>query len=185
MAAEVMDLEYLFLPVDLGTFLLRKMQALSISGNPPSIRPPFRYNRIHDVESIWWCGLYLLFFNVAKGVKETSQESSARQVTTAALFPAAPNGCARDLFLIDGRKQENALGSLTWATSSELSHTVAVVNIIMVAGEFVNAYETFEACLVEPPDQYVAPDSFQVHSKLAVAFSEAEKAFNGIEIEEA
>ena len=48
---------------------------------------PFCYNAIHDIESTWWVGIWMLFFYMPKGYTESSQISSKRQHETNWSFP--------------------------------------------------------------------------------------------------
>lgn len=56
---------------------------------------PFSYNAIHDIESAWWVGIWMLFFHVPKGHTESSQISRKRKDETDWLFPGTFNFARR------------------------------------------------------------------------------------------
>lgn len=57
-----------------------------ISG-PSNEDPPFRYNALHDIESVWWVGLWILFFKRPKGDAEPNEKSRNHQLQTIRAFP--------------------------------------------------------------------------------------------------
>jgi hypothetical protein len=93
MAAEVMQMEFVFRPIPewIPTFDIDKALAQIIKD------VPFCYNAIHDIESAWWVGVWMLFFHMPKGHTESSKISSERQRRTDQVFPGTLN--------FDGRLQ--------------------------------------------------------------------------------
>ena len=83
MPAEAMSLEFLFRPTE----------------NPPTYKYatankritkikklPFRYNAIHDIESVWWVGVWMIFFHKPGGYNEPEEESLDLQRETNRVF---------------------------------------------------------------------------------------------------
>ena len=52
---------------------------------------PFCYNAIHDIESAWWVGIWMLFSHIPKGHTESSEISNIHQRATNWLFPGVFN----------------------------------------------------------------------------------------------
>ena len=78
MPAEVISLTYLFCPPE----------PISLDeADEPATELPFRYNAIHDVESIWWLGVWMMFFKKPKGYSEENNASLHRQLETGRVFP--------------------------------------------------------------------------------------------------
>jgi hypothetical protein len=83
MAAEVMELRFLFRPfreLDLSTPLDEVIMA------PRPKRLPCHYNAIHDIESAWWIGLWMLFFHKPKGHSDSSEIAGQRRCETDQVF---------------------------------------------------------------------------------------------------
>jgi hypothetical protein len=85
MAAEVVEERFLFhwhpsKKFDLSTSLEEELKA------PMPKLLPFHYNAIHDIESAWWIGLWMLFFHQPKGHSESSEIASQRQCETDRVF---------------------------------------------------------------------------------------------------
>ena len=59
----------------------------------------FRYNALHDIESAWWLGIWMMFFFMPDGHEESSQSSYNRQDQTLALFPGTLSFHSRCLIL--------------------------------------------------------------------------------------
>ncbi|EED79482.1 predicted protein [Postia placenta Mad-698-R] len=91
MAAETMDREYLFLPVQLeerstmeqctAFILLNQRLNKTAAESTPNVGT-FHHNYLHDIESMWWCGVWLLFFNCPKGYDEAQNDVEKRQAAT-------------------------------------------------------------------------------------------------------
>ncbi|KAN0129256.1 hypothetical protein V8E53_012955 [Lactarius tabidus] len=63
------------------------------------IETPFRYNAVHDIESIWWLGVWMMYFFKPEGHEESTQKSKRRQRETIEVFPGTLNYYGRLLFL--------------------------------------------------------------------------------------
>ena len=88
MAAEVMRTKFLFRPVPPFDFdINKKRKVVEVL--------PFCYNAIHDIESAWWVGVWMLFFYMPKGYNESSQISSERRHETDMIFPGTFNSACR------------------------------------------------------------------------------------------
>lgn len=60
---------------------------------------PFRYNALHDIESTWWLGIWMLYFFQPEGHEESTQSSNLRQVETDGIFPGVLAHTGRLTFL--------------------------------------------------------------------------------------
>lgn len=187
MAAEVMDCEYLFLPSsfeDEARLTLRERLVsftLSSSETPASSKPVFLHNGLHDVEAIWWCTVYLLFFNRLASVTETGEQANHRQAQTAKIFPDVLEGSARKAQLIDTDIRIRAFKSLTWLLLKEFVYAIAAIIEFPIC--LVQAYQAFEAGLVSVAGRLENPDAIvscrRVYSKLNDVLGLALIAFSG------
>ena len=126
MAAKVMRMDYFFLPVkewdgiiDLDT-PLEKIREEIFAGLP------FCYNAIHDIESAWWVGIWMLFFHIPKGHTESSQISSQRQHQIDRVFSGTL--VAFDLRLQILEHQGTFVNTVVRWISSEFSPAVRVLD---------------------------------------------------------
>jgi hypothetical protein len=55
-------------------------------------RPPFKFNCIHDLESVWWIALWVLFLHVPLG---DDKDRSAQILKAAELFPSVGGSSSR------------------------------------------------------------------------------------------
>jgi hypothetical protein len=62
-------------------------------------RLPFHYNAIHDIESAWWVGVWMLFFYKPKGHIESEEKSHNRKLEADLVFPGTLNHSRRLLYL--------------------------------------------------------------------------------------
>lgn len=162
MAAEAMQAKYLFLPLNPGldaenTAFSNYMEHLKLKDEPsptklsapdrPKPPPPFRHNCLHDVESMWWCAVYLLFFNRLEKIKETDEQIKARQKMTAKVFPEVHAGNDHRDFLTDFRFRGDALWKLTWKKRNEFSQAISKVMSL-------------------PVKRWLAPNHKQLNNKL-------------------
>jgi len=86
MAVEVMELEFFFCPpLDEGIWAPEQL--------------PFHYNAMHDIESAWWIGLWMLFFRKPKGHSESSEITSERRCETDRVFSGYLRGDGKLLYL--------------------------------------------------------------------------------------
>ena len=87
MATEVMRMEFTFRP------RREWVPILDITKKVEKIVEdlPFCYNAIHDIESAWWVGVWMLFFHMPKGHTESSQISNERQFRTDMIFTGTSN----------------------------------------------------------------------------------------------
>jgi hypothetical protein len=82
MSVEIESLSYHHLP--------RLSQTLDISDLELEVAVlPFRYNPLHDVESIWWIGVWLLFCHrdTATTVETSLEDAQAQLLHVQKLFP--------------------------------------------------------------------------------------------------
>src|ERR1700735_311445 len=82
MAAEVIAQEFLFLQAspDISFYeaKTRKEQIRLL---------PFHFNAIHDIELVWWLGVWMMNFFKPEGHVESKESSSIRQTETEKIFP--------------------------------------------------------------------------------------------------
>jgi hypothetical protein len=81
MPAEVMSLEFRFRPA--------KEEPPTYEFEEPTMveELPFRYNAIHDIESVWWVGVWMMFLHKPDGYNEPEDKSRVRQSETSLVFP--------------------------------------------------------------------------------------------------
>lgn len=125
MAAETMDREYLFLPVQLeerstmeqctAFILLNQRLNKTAAESTPNVGT-FHHNYLHDIESMWWCGVWLLFFNCPKGYDEAQNDVEKRQAATVRVFPEFLAAARRLFWLTHLEKLGEALA---WVREDE------------------------------------------------------------------
>jgi hypothetical protein len=59
----------------------------------------FRYNALHDIESAWWLGVWMMYFFRPEGHEESSDTSKRRQNETIDVFPGTLSYYRRLLYL--------------------------------------------------------------------------------------
>lgn len=96
MAVELLAFEFLFLP---------KAEDEASNKLVLDLGPPYKYYALHDIESAWWIGAWMLFFNHPKGYIESESEDQRfkRQASTEKVFPGALVHEGRRDFLSDAR----------------------------------------------------------------------------------
>jgi hypothetical protein len=98
MPAEVMSLRFLYRPV-------KKLPAIyKYKSNKPATKVevlPFRYNAIHDIESVWWVGVWMMFLHKPGGYNEPEDKSLDRQRETSLVFPGTLTSDRRLLYVKD------------------------------------------------------------------------------------
>jgi hypothetical protein len=100
MATEVMQMRFLFRPTGTPEWIPTLKFDINKACEQIVKDVPFYYNAIHDLESAWWVGIWMLFFYKPKGHTETSQKSSKRQHETNLAFSGKLNSCScRFLYL--------------------------------------------------------------------------------------
>ena len=136
MAIEVMQMEFAFRPLPEWTPIL------DITEDYEDENLPFCYNAIHDIESAWWVGFWMLFFNIPKGYAESSKISNQRQFKTDWVFPDTSN-CG-DRFLILDRPHIFARTTKGWI-SDECLPAVRVFDHVrfLLLTIYRNLEETF------------------------------------------
>jgi hypothetical protein len=92
MSAEIESLKYHYRP----------LLPQEVSDDPrarvkPTLPPPFRYNPLHDVESIWWVGVWFLFCHRDKTTTSTADLADAQTQLehVQELFPRVLNSSDR------------------------------------------------------------------------------------------
>ncbi|KAL5532038.1 hypothetical protein ACEPAF_5602 [Sanghuangporus sanghuang] len=110
MAIEAMSNCYLFLPSRYSVKAHRsRLEAKKSNKDPSSVlpqrsgRPDFVQNEAHDIESLWWISIYILFFNGDVAHEETGQQRHARKVWIQRIFPSGFS-TTRQHFLIDEKE---------------------------------------------------------------------------------
>lgn len=86
MAAEVMEMKFAFHSPREWDGILDLDQPLEKIREELITRLPFCFNAIHDIESAWWVGIWMLFHHMPKGHTELSQISSEHQRQTDRVF---------------------------------------------------------------------------------------------------
>ncbi|KAJ3753441.1 hypothetical protein EV360DRAFT_87785 [Lentinula raphanica] len=107
MAAETMCDKYIYTPRNLTeedppTTLTDALNPAGEDAAPVPMagpKPPFSYNPLHDLESIWWIIVYVLFFNDDKSFR--SPEPEIRQDQMEKLFHGRLDSYERQQFLED------------------------------------------------------------------------------------
>ncbi|KAJ3833951.1 hypothetical protein F5878DRAFT_631676 [Lentinula raphanica] len=107
MAAETMCDKYIYTPRNLTeedppTTLTDALNPAGEDAAPVPMagpKPPFSYNPLHDLESIWWIIVYVLFFNDDKSFR--SPEPEIRQEQMEKLFHGRLDSYERQQFLED------------------------------------------------------------------------------------
>ncbi|KAJ4477423.1 hypothetical protein J3R30DRAFT_3734319 [Lentinula aciculospora] len=101
MASEVIAGHYLFPPAstlnsvdDLTRFLMTNSDVL----------PPFTFNPLHDMESVWWILVYLLYFNDDKQNVADAELAEARTQRAFEMFALNGQTLHRELFLKNFRQ---------------------------------------------------------------------------------
>jgi hypothetical protein len=59
----------------------------------------FRYNALHDIESAWWLGVWMMYYFRPEGHEESSNTSKRRQDETIDIFPGTLTYYGRLIFL--------------------------------------------------------------------------------------
>ncbi|KAJ3830484.1 hypothetical protein F5880DRAFT_786438 [Lentinula raphanica] len=124
MAAETLVNDYLFtaVPQDLNTdeeeeeddFIPFEPQIgteAPVVPHKTSLPPSFSHNPLHDLESIWWILIYVLFFN--DDACNPSQDSETRQEKMNELFHGKSEATGRFLLLIQSAYLNEAKGHLS------------------------------------------------------------------------
>jgi hypothetical protein len=86
---------------------------------------PFRYNALHDIESAWWLGVWMLYFFKPEGHEESSERSKRRQDETIDVFPGTLTSDGRLLFLDRSNQFYNSTGA--WI-AAESERAVEILN---------------------------------------------------------
>ena len=106
MAAEVMMNNYSFLPSRDEDEVHKEINAAASEVGGPilyDLTPKFAHNEGHDIESLWWVAIYLLYFNgdAAPVHEETPDQGSKRKEWMLKIFPSAITSY-RSFFLTNG-----------------------------------------------------------------------------------
>ena len=92
MAAETIALEYLFLP----------------DADTSEVPMEFIHFALHDVESVWWTGIWMVFFNHTPDHKEEAAQRTRRQQMTVSVFPGTTDHRPRRA-LLNGTDYRNTM----------------------------------------------------------------------------
>lgn len=179
MAAEVMAFQYLFdTDVDDGEWPRRTI-----------IRPPFRHNTVHDLESIWWCSIWIFFFHYCcPNFEETKEHYEERKLATGKLFPGIVNwgeALSRVYYLKTPKKLKEFFLSTSWIDSPNITKemTDAISNVIRVAQDIVRCYQVFESTFKEFNQTLPPLDCSSVCATMWNAFNTGSSVFRGVEME--
>jgi hypothetical protein len=82
MAAEAIALRYLFYYEMPAAFLTDPTITFSQAN-----QLPFRHNALHDIESAWWVGVWMLFVYKPRGHNESNDQSQLRRTRKLYIFP--------------------------------------------------------------------------------------------------
>jgi hypothetical protein len=106
------------------------------------IETPFRYNALHDIESTWWLGVWMMYFFKPEGHEESSQISKLRQEETIDVFPGTLTYSKRLLFLDRSNHFFNSTGA--WI-AAESERAVEILNEVrtLLRTLYVDLEETF------------------------------------------
>jgi hypothetical protein len=82
MSVEIESLSYHYLPL-----IAQTLNVSDLEPEEPDL--PFRYNPLHDVESIWWVGVWLLFCHrdTATMAEASLEDAQAQLLHVQKLFP--------------------------------------------------------------------------------------------------
>ena len=112
MAAEVIAQEYGYLP-------------------ETDQEPPFRHNALHDMDSLRWCAIWILFFLCPANILEGIKARKDRVTETNCIFP----GTMKEIRVLNSlrfdhtnsRKVEKALSRLPWSGLTQLSGIIPIL----------------------------------------------------------
>ncbi|KAJ4477465.1 hypothetical protein J3R30DRAFT_3486197 [Lentinula aciculospora] len=155
MASEVIAGHYLFPPAstlesvdDLTHFLMTNSDVL----------PPFTFNPLHDMESVWWILVYLLYFNDDKQNVADAELATARTQQALKLFAHDGQILNRDMFLKNFRQ-------LTVEGTCLSPSFKLIINIVRAfAAKLYSAY-----CKSEAKISVIDEGAFQIHEIIVTA----------------
>ena len=128
MAAEVIRLEYLFRPTTVSSLLEDSDEEVE--------QLPFRYYAMHDIESVWWLGVWMMFFFKPKGYPEPEDDSLRRQSEAKRVFPGDLSPDRRFVYLYRPGEFKNS--TYMW-TSKKFSYTIKAFDVLRA--NLLNLYE--------------------------------------------
>lgn len=134
---------------------------------PGSSRPPFRHNQLHDLESLWWIAIYVIFFMLETGIgteldeKDIKDKYRRRQEARQALFPGTDNTTMRQAFLTEPCQFEDLT---SWMPDSFEDIKDALET---VRNELVQCYVDYE-------DSFEELGFIQLHELLIACFRRCE-----------
>ncbi|KAI5115930.1 hypothetical protein M0805_008231 [Coniferiporia weirii] len=150
-AIEVTTCNYIHLPRKPAKTALLAMISKTMKGiEEPDVKQDiqsmshleFYYNDLHDLESIWWIPIWMLFFHDDKAHSETDDLKKAnRSLRTRQLFP-------RNLHTLDRR--DFLTNELTFAKVTSClpkSYTRVLVLLDVIRAYLIGAYDEVEAAL--------------------------------------
>jgi serine/threonine protein kinase len=110
MAVEVESQGHLFLPDDLDP-PPEEDDMMSESDSIFLPNPPFQMNPIHDLESLWWCTIWILLYHT--DVHSPAEDMNAQQAFLQIAFPPQPERLLRLRFLTSHPLREQARKTLS------------------------------------------------------------------------
>ncbi|KAI5115744.1 hypothetical protein M0805_002822 [Coniferiporia weirii] len=149
MAVEVTRRYYNFLPIrDVDQVFGEAARVLAEQDSGQvDLGMGFCHNRFHDLESIWWIAVWMLFFHDDKSCPESDDSRRAiRKMQAQGLFPRDLNISDRHHCLLN----EKAFKVMTNCLSPTFRKVIAALNAVRTALQ--RAYERAEATLPERID---------------------------------
>lgn len=183
MAAEAMDLEYLF-TTSRRTKHKNPFKQEEAEAQKESEAFLFRHNCLHDVESTWWCGIWLFFFKRLTSVAdETPVETAKRQWETSRLFPGVPLGSERSRYLHMEYKLTQAFNSLLSVKVKPEEVGLPITWMMADADQIVLSYKTFEKDLASKARSALSvAKELELHNTIKDTFAFAKVSLMGQEI---
>jgi hypothetical protein len=162
MPAEVLAMEFLFCPVvEQDEDWCPTFDTYDTFIQTTVLKPlPFCYNAIHDIESAWWVGVWMMVFYKPKGHSETKQASLKRQYTANAFFPGTLTAYESRLHYF--RYPNSFLTATTEWISEKFFPAVMIFDYVcaLLLRDYKKIEETFPNGLSKPSDQCGPCDAF-------------------------
>ncbi|KAK7060865.1 hypothetical protein VNI00_000598 [Paramarasmius palmivorus] len=117
-AVEVEQGDYEFWPDPPALTAREKLKSKKVVLSSAQAKPPFRYNYLHDLESVWWILSYTLFSKVPEGKVPQGEELQKAHDVRSAIFPHPFTSLSREKFLTRRLSRQNSLVTLPEEFSS-------------------------------------------------------------------
>ncbi|EEB91237.1 hypothetical protein MPER_10437, partial [Moniliophthora perniciosa FA553] len=145
--------------VELGGYLFQPDPAMPIdaqsvmyqgSGNTTTTQfslpiVPFRFNYLHDLESVWWIMAYFVFSKIPTGTKLSDEQFTVQRDTRKLIFPHPYTSLKREKFLTNALERNSHLAILVndFANAGGLVRTMG--NFLCMQYRAVEAMPDFPA----------------------------------------